>query len=87
MPAAETSVHRFPQRLAFRAPLGLPAAVEAVARQRHTNPSEWIRQTVLRALEADGLRLSADGHIEPSFSSATPRKGACSAPSPIEARP
>jgi hypothetical protein len=63
MPDTEISVHRFPQRLAFRAPAGLPQAIEAAARQRHTNPSEWTRQAVLRALEADGVRLSTDSRV------------------------
>jgi hypothetical protein len=55
---------RFPQRLALRVPEGMPEAVEAAARQRHTNPSEWTRQAVLRALEADGVRLGADGRVQ-----------------------
>jgi hypothetical protein len=54
---------RFPQRLALRVPLGFSAALEIAARQNHTSPSEWARQAVLRALEADGVRLGADGRV------------------------
>jgi hypothetical protein len=48
---------RFPDRMRLRAPRGLPAAIEIAARRHHTSPSEWARQTLLRGLEAEGLRL------------------------------
>jgi hypothetical protein len=48
---------RFPDRLRLRTPPGLRGAIEAAARQRHTTPAEWARQTLLRGLEADGVRL------------------------------
>jgi hypothetical protein len=59
------SIIRFPQRLRLRVPQGLPEAVEAAARQRHTSPSEWARQAILRGLEAEGLEL-IDGRIKVS---------------------
>ena len=49
---------------ALRAPQGLQEAIEAAARQRHTNPSEWARQALLGALAADGVHLLPDGKIE-----------------------
>jgi len=54
---------RFPEALRLRVPRGLPAAVEAVARRHHTTAPEWVRQTLLRSLEADGVRLR-DGQVE-----------------------
>jgi hypothetical protein len=56
--------HRFPQRLAVRVPAGLPQAVEAAARLQFTSPSEWARRALLHALQADGVRLGADGRVE-----------------------
>jgi len=53
---------RFPQKLGLRVPRGLPAAVDAVAERRHTSPSEWVRQTLLRALEQEGVQLR-DGSV------------------------
>ena len=61
-PATDTTI-RFPERLRLRTPAGLHAAVEAAARQRHTSPSEWARQAILRSLEAEGLCLK-DGRVE-----------------------
>ena len=55
---------RFPDRMRLRVPAGLPAAVETAARQRHTSPSEWARQAILRGLEADGVHLLPNGKIE-----------------------
>ena len=60
--ASDTPV-RFPDRLRLRVPRGLPAAVDAVAERRHTSPSEWMRQALLRALEQEGVRL-CDGCVE-----------------------
>lgn len=54
---------RFPDRLALRAPRGLQQAVEVAADRHHTNPSEWLRQAVLRALRDDGVQLR-DGQVE-----------------------
>jgi predicted transcriptional regulator len=51
------TVH-FPQSLRLRVPQGLPEALQTAAKQRHTTPSEWARQALLRGLEAQGVRLS-----------------------------
>lgn len=48
---------RFPERLALRVPKDLPRAVETAANRVHTNPAEWTRQVIIRALEAEGIRL------------------------------
>jgi predicted transcriptional regulator len=51
------TVH-FPQSLRLRVPQGLPEALQTAAKQRHTTPSEWARQALLRGLEAQGVQLS-----------------------------
>jgi hypothetical protein len=56
---------RFPDKLRLRTPKGLPRAIEVAAAARHTRPSEWARQALLRGLEADGLALLPDGHVGP----------------------
>jgi hypothetical protein len=48
----------FPDSLRLRVPKGLPAAMQQAAKQRHTTPSEWARQALLRGLEADGVQLT-----------------------------
>jgi len=48
----------FPTSLHLRVPHGLPKAVQQAAKQRHQTPAEWLRQTLLRGLEAEGGRLS-----------------------------
>jgi hypothetical protein len=60
----DASITRFPARMCLRAPQGLQEAIEAAARQRHTNPSEWARQALLGALAADGVQLLPDGRVE-----------------------
>jgi len=55
---------RFPDKLRLRTPKGLPRAIEIAAAARHTQPSEWARQALLRCLEADGLTLLPDGQID-----------------------
>jgi len=52
----EPIVH-FPDSMRLRVPRGLPAAVQLAAKQRHTTAAEWARQTLLRGLEAEGVRL------------------------------
>jgi hypothetical protein len=49
---------RFPQKMGLRVPRGFPAAVDAVAERRHTSPSEWVRQTLLRAPRAGGRAIA-----------------------------
>lgn len=83
MPDIETSVHRFPQRMALRVPAGLPRAVEAAARLQFTSPSEWARRALLHALQADGVCLGADGRV----TSGPARRSHHSAPASMEARP
>jgi hypothetical protein len=57
---------RFPDKIRLRTPRGLPRAIEIAAAARHTQPSEWARQALLRGLEADGLTLLPDGQVEPA---------------------
>src|SRR5215813_3978045 len=54
---------RLPEALRFRVPRGLPAAIQTAARRHHSTGAEWVRQTLLRGLESEGLRL-VDGEIE-----------------------
>jgi predicted HicB family RNase H-like nuclease len=51
---------RYPDRLQFRAPRGLGGAIKAAADRHYTSPAEWARQTLLRALEEDGLPFHAE---------------------------
>ena len=55
----------FPRNLRLRVPEGLPEALQTAARRRHTTPSEYARQALLRGLEADGLTLR-DGEVKPT---------------------
>ena len=48
----------FPEIWRMRAPRGMPAAIRHAAKQRRTTPAEWARQTILRALEAEGVQLN-----------------------------
>jgi hypothetical protein len=54
----------YPDKLRLRVPRGLPAALQEVARQHNTTPSELARRALLKVLEAEGLALR-DGRIEP----------------------
>ena len=47
----------FPEDLRVKAPRGSREAIAAAAQRKHTTQSEWIRQSLFRALEADGVRL------------------------------
>ena len=53
-----TSSIAFPDTLRLKVPRGLPLAIKQAAGQRHTTPAEWVRQVLLRGLEAEGVRLS-----------------------------
>jgi hypothetical protein len=53
----QASTVHFPASLRLRVPQGLPEALQVAARQRHTTPSEWARQTLLRGLADEGVRL------------------------------
>ncbi len=48
---------RFPSLLAIRCPEILPEAIEAAAQQKLTSPAEYVRQTLLAQLRADGIDL------------------------------
>jgi hypothetical protein len=52
----QSTVH-YPEKMRLRLPRGLPDALRLAARQRHTTPSEWARQALLRGLEAQGVQL------------------------------
>jgi hypothetical protein len=56
-PVIEDGRGIFPEDLRVKAPRGSREAIAAAAQRRHTTQSEWIRQSLLRALEADGVRL------------------------------
>ena len=48
---------RFPEDLRVKAPRGARAAIAAAAQIRHTSYAEYVRQAVLRSLEADGVKI------------------------------
>jgi hypothetical protein len=48
---------RFPETLKVKAPRGAQAAIAAAAQIKNTSHSEYLRQALLRCLEADGVRL------------------------------
>ena len=53
----------FPHAIRLPLPRGMPAALERAARHQITSPAEYARQTLLRGLAADGVRLN-DGRVE-----------------------
>jgi len=53
------NTERYPNNLCVRVPNGLPKAIQAAAAKNATNPSEWTRQVLLKALRREGLRLRA----------------------------
>jgi len=48
---------RFPEDLRVKAPRGARAAIAAAAQIKNTTNAEYVRQALLRCLEADGVRL------------------------------
>jgi hypothetical protein len=48
---------RFPEDLRVKSPRGTRAAIAAAAEIKNTSHSEYVRQALLRCLEADGVRL------------------------------
>jgi hypothetical protein len=56
-PVIEDGRGRFPEDLRVKSPRGMQAAVAAAAELRNTSHSEYVRQALLRCLEADGVRL------------------------------
>jgi hypothetical protein len=63
-PSQSDAVVRFPGRMRLRTPQALPGAIRIAAERRCTSPAEWARQALLKALEADGVRLLPNGGIE-----------------------
>ena len=43
--------------LRVKAPRGARAAIAAAAQIKHTSQAEYVRQAVLRSLEADGVKI------------------------------
>ena len=60
---ADITSRRFPQMIRARVPAGLPAALALAARAQLTSPCEYLRRAVVRALQADGVHLDAEGRI------------------------
>jgi hypothetical protein len=56
-PVIDDGRGRFPEDLRVRAPRGAKAAIAAAAQLKHTSHAEYVRQALLRSLEADGVRL------------------------------
>jgi hypothetical protein len=56
-PIADDGRGRFPDDLLVKAPRGARAAIAAAAQLKHTSHSEYVRQALLRCLEADGVKL------------------------------
>ena len=56
-PVIEDGRGIFPEDLRVKAPRGSRQAIAAAAQRKNTTQSEWIRQSLLRALEAHGVRL------------------------------
>jgi hypothetical protein len=48
---------RFPEDLRVKIPRGARAAISAAAHLKNTSHSEYVRQALLRCLEADGVKL------------------------------
>ena len=56
-PVIDDGRGRFPEDLRVKAPRGARAAIAAAAELKHTSNAEYLRQALLRCLEADGVRL------------------------------
>jgi hypothetical protein len=50
----------YPEWLHLRVPAEMPAAVRRVASRQHTSGAQWVRQTLLRQLAAEGVVVSRD---------------------------
>jgi hypothetical protein len=51
------AVRRYPEALRLRLPGGMPEALSLAAGRYHTTPNEWVRQALLRSLQAEGIRI------------------------------
>jgi hypothetical protein len=58
-----TSRTRVPDCVHLRVPRGMSRAVELLARERNCSSAHYMREVLLRGLEADGVRIR-DGYIE-----------------------
>ena len=56
-PVIEDGRCRFPEDLRVKAPRGARAAIAAAAQIKNTTNAEYVRQALLRCLEADGVTL------------------------------
>src|SRR4029079_2107581 len=56
-PVIDDGRGRFPEDLRVKAPRGARAAIAAAAQLKHTSHSEYVRQAILRCLDADGVKL------------------------------
>ena len=56
-PVIDDGRGRFPEDLRVKAPRGARAAIAAAADRKHTSYAEYVRQALLRSLEADGVKL------------------------------
>jgi hypothetical protein len=55
--SSKTGAAGFPEDLRVKAPRGARAAIAAAAQIKNTSHSEYVRQALLRSLEADGVKL------------------------------
>ena len=53
----------FPETPKLRAPVGLNQAIKAAAKRRHCTAGEFVRQSLLRTLQAEGVFLRSDGKV------------------------
>jgi uncharacterized protein (DUF1778 family) len=56
-PVIDDGRGRFPEDLRVKVPRGARAAIAAAAQLKHTSHSEYVRQAILRCLDADGVKL------------------------------
>ena len=56
-PTIDDGRGRFPEDLRVKAPRGARSAIAVAAQIKNTTQSEYVRQALLRCLEADGVKL------------------------------
>jgi hypothetical protein len=56
-PVIDDGRGRFPEDLRVKVPRGARAAIAAAAEIKNISHSEYVRQALLRCLEADGVKL------------------------------
>jgi predicted transcriptional regulator len=57
---ADETALKFPERLSLQAPRGLGRALDELAGRQHSTRSEVVRRTLLREVEAAGLKLAPE---------------------------